>query len=35
LRACGREWITVHTLPFFSIRTVMMPPFQKPAFARS
>src|SRR6266513_5445760 len=23
LRACGREWITVHTLPFFSILTVM------------
>src|SRR3989442_15950606 len=22
-RACGREWITVHTLPFFSILTVM------------
>src|SRR5882762_10584208 len=21
--ACGREWITVHTLPFFSILTVM------------
>jgi 2-hydroxychromene-2-carboxylate isomerase len=23
LRACGREWITVHTLPFFSTLTVM------------
>src|SRR6266446_2354238 len=23
LRACGREWITVHSLPFFSILTVM------------
>jgi len=23
LRACAREWITVHTLPFFSILTVM------------
>ena len=23
MRACGREWITVHTLPFFSILTVM------------
>src|SRR5207302_3257414 len=23
LRACGREWITVHTFPFFSILTVM------------
>src|SRR5882672_5449375 len=23
LRACGREWITVHTLPFFSTRTAM------------
>jgi 2-hydroxychromene-2-carboxylate isomerase len=23
LRACGREWITVHTFPFFSIRTAM------------
>src|SRR5882672_12593950 len=23
LRACGREWITVQTLPFFSILTVM------------
>src|SRR5213592_3302013 len=22
-RACGREWITVHTLPFFSILTAM------------
>jgi 2-hydroxychromene-2-carboxylate isomerase len=25
LRACGREWITVHTLPFFSILTAMTP----------